>query len=227
PAGRCIQALDFIHKDRNGRYTRVPDSVIHAFRTRAGRIVYDGSGIYPDITVVHKPYSAFTQALLSEHLVFDYATEFWTTHKKIADAAEFQVDEAQYAAFVRFLDERDYHYVTDTERMLQRLKIQAAVEGQTATILQQIEAIEKALADRSVNALDDYRDEIKEVLGAEIVSRYHHQEGRQRFSMQYDRQLERAMGLLSQTKKEYYSILSGEGEYKVIGSPETVLAATD
>lgn len=227
PAGRCIQALDFIHKDRNGRYTRVPDSVIHAFRTRAGRIVYDGSGIYPDITVVHKPYSAFTQALLSEHLVFDYATEFWATHKKIADAAEFRVDDAEYAAFVRFLEERGYHHVTDTERILQRLKIQAAVEEQPETVMQQIDVLEQAMASGRVNAPDDYRGEIKEVLGAEIVSRYHHQEGRQLFSMQHDPQLKRAMGLLGETKKEYYSILSGEGEYKVIGNPETVLAVAD
>lgn len=224
PAGRCIQAVDFVHKDSSGRYTRFSDSAVHAFRTRAGRIVYDGTGIYPDVAVTRKPLSCFTQRLLSEHLVFDFATEFWSTHERISEAAEFAVDEKLYAAFARFLERRGFHDSTDADRLLQRVKVRARAEAQPESVLQKVDLLANAWRFFDKNDLDLYRDEINEVLGAEIVSRYHHEEGRRVFSMQHDSQLNGALELLRSPTKAYYGILSGEGEYKVIGSPGTILA---
>lgn len=225
PAGRCIQAADMTHKDLTGHYPAVPDSAIHAFSTRQGRVVYDGSGIYPDLAVDRIPHSPITKTLLAEHLVFDYATEFHAMNPNIADAAKFEVSDDQYTDFMRFLEGRDYHYRTATERLLHHLKVEALLEKQPATVIQQLESLENEVQDNGRSDLVTHRGEIKRVLGAEIVSRYHYREGKTTFSMKHDPQLRRATDLLA-AETEYYSILSGEGEYRVIGNPGTILAVT-
>ncbi|WP_257658383.1 S41 family peptidase [Parapedobacter lycopersici] len=225
PAGRCIQALDF-HKGRNGKYAHVPDSSIHAFQTKGGRIVYDGSGIYPDITVEKRANSAIVSTLLAQRLIFDYATLFKSAHPHIAAADKFMVSDTQYADFIRFLADRNYHYLSDAEKQLRELRVQAGAAGKPEAVLQRFDALAQALRGDSAPVIDRYRNEIKEALGAEMVSRYYYQEGKKAFSMQHDDQLKRAVGLLDLGKAAYYSILSGEGDYKTIGKPETVLAVT-
>lgn len=224
PAGRCIQSADIAHKDVNGRYPLVPDSAIHAFSTRRGRVVYDGSGIYPDLAVARAPYSPITQTLLAEYLLFDYATAFRATTPTIADVAKFEVSDDQYEDFMQFLEGKDYHYLEGTAQLLHRLKVEARLEKQPTAVIRQLELLEDEMQDKERVDLIAYRDEIKQMLGAEIVSRYHYRAGKTTYSMQHDPQLKRATMLLA-AETEYYSILSGEGEYRIIGNPETILAA--
>ncbi|HRS39739.1 MAG TPA: S41 family peptidase, partial [Bacteroidia bacterium] len=49
PSGRCIQALDYSHRSAEGVVNKVADTLINEFRTRNGRSVFDGSGVYPDV----------------------------------------------------------------------------------------------------------------------------------------------------------------------------------
>src|SRR5690606_10944309 len=91
PSGRCIQALDYAHRDEDGMVVKVPDSLITEYKTRAGRSVYDGSGIYPDIFVKQLKYHEVTKALLNDRLIFDYATAYRNQHPEIADPKNFQL----------------------------------------------------------------------------------------------------------------------------------------
>lgn len=224
PAGRCIQAANVIHADRNGQAPHMSDAAVHAFSTRQGRVVYDGSGIYPDLAVEQTVHSPITKTLLAEYLIFDYATAFRMANPKIEGAEKFQVTDDQYVDFMRFLDGKDYHYRTATEQLLQRLKMEARLEKQPVAVIQQLESLETTVQDNGKLDLVTHREEIKRVLGAEIVSRYYYRTGGRLFSMQHDPQLRRATELLATDKTAYYSILSGEGEYRVIGNPEAILA---
>jgi len=49
PSGRCIQAIDYAHRSNDGKAEHKADSLIREFKTKSGRSVFDGSGIYPDI----------------------------------------------------------------------------------------------------------------------------------------------------------------------------------
>jgi len=49
PSGRCIQALDYSRKDKNGMAIKTEEANFNAFKTRKGRTVYDGGGIQPDV----------------------------------------------------------------------------------------------------------------------------------------------------------------------------------
>ncbi|SEL50283.1 S41 family peptidase [Parapedobacter koreensis] len=227
PSGRCIQAVDFIHRDSNGDYTRVSDSLINAFYTKKGRVVYDGSGIYPDITVEKIPYNAITQTLLSRYLIFDYATAFKQQHPQIPNASTYTVNDAQYKDFIQFLEGKDYDYFTEIEALLQQLKIKAEVEKKPEEILNELASLARKVYVGKQHDLTNYQEEIKEALGSEIVSRYYYKDGRTTFSLKYDAQLQRARSLLIAPTNEYYSILAGEGEYKTIGGPETLLAVAE
>ncbi len=227
PSGRCIQALDFIHRDTEGKYTRVSDSSINSFNTKNGRVVYDGSGIYPDISVENGKYSPITQTLLNRHLIFDYATTFKAKNPRIQGIDKFHADDILYDDFIHFLEDKDYQYFTKTEESLKRLKAQAEAEKKPAEILQELESLERKIYQSKQHDLINHREEIKEVLGNEIVSRYYYKEGRVTFSFAYDDQLQRALNLLSTPINEYHSILAGEGQYKIIGRPETLFAVAE
>ncbi|WP_353125430.1 S41 family peptidase [Parapedobacter pyrenivorans] len=227
PSGRCIQALDFAHRDDNGDYTHVSDSMIKAFNTKRGRVVYDGSGIHPDITVKKKAYSPVTKTLLHHHLIFDYATTFKQTHRQIPGPESFEVSETQYADFIRFLEDKDYPYFSKTETSLRQLKALAEAERKPDDILQELTMLEHQLSDSKQRDLFNHREELKAVLGNEIISRYYYGKGRTTFSFKHDGQLQRARALLTLATDEYYSILAGEGKYNEIGRPETFLAVAE
>lgn len=227
PSGRCIQAMDFMHRDSSGKYSKISDSLIHAFNTKRGRIVYDGSGVYPDLAVDRRAYSPITQTLLSRHLIFDYATTFKKKNPSIPEPAKFYVNEEQYADFMHFLGDKDYNYFTKTEESLKLLKKQAEVEKKPSEILAELESLEHKVFQSKQHDLINHKEEIKKILGNEIVSRYYYKEGRHAFALRHDEQLQRSLHLLTTTSNEYYSILAGEGTYKVIGRPESLIAALE
>ncbi len=227
PSGRCIQARDFVHRDSNGEYARVSDSLINAFHTKSGRVVYDGSGIYPDVMIPETAYSPIAQTLADRYLIFDYATAFKQKHARIADADKFEVSESQYAEFIQFLENKDYQYFTKTETSLSELSLLAEAEKSPEEILQELRELTHKVYQSKQQDLMIHREEIKKMLGSEIVSRYYYKNGRTLFSLKYDQPLQRAKALLSGGTAEYYSILAGEGEYKTIGGPETLLASAD
>src|SRR5690606_12318848 len=103
PSGRCIQALDYAHRDNEGNASRMNDSLISEYKTRGGRLVYDGSGIYPDLPVDVRPLSPVTRSLINRFLIFDYATVFRAAHERIIPAADFRMTDALYEDFIHFL----------------------------------------------------------------------------------------------------------------------------
>lgn len=227
PSGRCIQSVDYVHKDSNGHHLKVSDSLIHAFHTKNGRVVYDGSGIYPDLVVEQPTYSPITQTLRSRWLLFDYATTFRQQHRQIASPDRFELSETGYREFIRFLDGKDYDYFTQTEAAIQQLKGLAEAERKPAEILDKLDELARQVYQSKQHDLLYHREEIREVLGAELVSRYYYAQGRSAYLLKRDKQVAQAQALLAAPDTTYYSILAGEGKYRTIGRPETFLAVTE
>ncbi|WP_199138826.1 S41 family peptidase [Pedobacter sp. ASV12] len=96
PSGRCIQALDYAHKDQNGMAEKFADSVMKAFDTKAGRTVYNGNGVYPDVFVAPVKYSPITISLVSKNLFFDYANSYKKANKTVPNVKTFQISDADY-----------------------------------------------------------------------------------------------------------------------------------
>jgi carboxyl-terminal processing protease len=122
PSGRCVQALDYSHRDEEGRVEKVPDSLITAFKTRGGRIVYDGAGVMPDVKMPEEKLSNISVSLLSKYHIFNYATDYALSHAALEKPAEFSLPADDYARFTAYLKGKDYSYSARSEEQLEELK---------------------------------------------------------------------------------------------------------
>ena len=206
PSGRCIQAIDYSHRDESGRATRIPDSLKTAFKTRNGRTVYDGYGIEPDVEVEQEYMSALAVALIQKSLIFDYATAFCKSHPSIAQASEFMITDEIYNDFRNFLSDKEYAYSTSTEKYLDELKAIAKEEKYYEAVEKDITALESKLKNDKADDLNKYRQEISEMLKSEILSRYYYQKGRIEGSLSDDKDVLKAIEILSD-KAQYNKIL--------------------
>ena len=218
PSGRCIQMLDYTHRKDDGSVVKVADSLIHEFKTKDGRSVYDGSGIYPDVFVKQDRFASVTQSLLSKLLIFDYANLYREKHSKIGDPAKFTLSDGDYNDFIKFLADKNYSYVSPTEKLLTDLKTEATREKQFDQVQSEYNSLQAKLMDSKKNDLQLHKDEIKQLLENEIVSRYYFEKGRYQANFKYDKEVAQAVKTM-QDKTQLDSILKGNGNYKVIGKP--------
>jgi carboxyl-terminal processing protease len=178
PSGRCIQALDYSHRNADGSVGKVADSLTKAFKTRSGRTVRDGGGILPDQVTEVPVSSSIAQALVSNYVIFDYATRYKLEHATIPAAVKFRIDDAAYDAFVRWQRDRTFSYQTESDKRLAQLRETAEKEGYFEHIREQYEAVSKRLSHDRETDLRLNKEEIKLLLENEIVSRYYFQNGR-------------------------------------------------
>lgn len=207
PSGRCIQALDYSHRNEDGSVSKVADSLITAFRTKNGRVVYDGGGIAPDITIDPAKYSNILKSLLEKHLIFDYATKYRIAHATIPPAKEFNLSDAEYDEFVAFLKDKNYDYTTTAEKKIEELQKAATDEKMIDALNNEIAALKNKLSESKKEDLKKYKEEIKEFLEEEIASRYYFQNGRLEASLKDDPEIKEAVATLNDTVK-YNKILT-------------------
>ena len=218
PSGRCIQALDYTHRDSEGSVVKVADSLITQYKTASGRLVYDGSGIYPDVFVKPLKYNLITQTLASKFYMFDYATKYRHDHPLLENLRKFKLTEAEYANFISYLSDKDYGYKTKTERLMAELKEEATRENKISEIKSEYDALISKVGHSKKNDLTQFKEEIRRVLENEIASRYYFERGRIEQAFQYDNDLNEALKVIA-NRSVLASILKGEGTYKTIGKP--------
>jgi carboxyl-terminal processing protease len=208
PSGRCIQVLDYSHRNEDGSVGKIPDSLTHEFRTKAGRIVRDGGGILPDVIAPNEKLSNIAQSLLSKNLIFDYATKYRRSHASVPSAREFRLGDEDFADFEAFLKDKDYDYVTRSEKTLEDLRKVAEEESYLAGVQREYEELKVKLSHDKQNDLRKNKAEILELLQEEIASRYYFQVGRIEAALQHDPQLNEAEHLLRDASR-YRGILNG------------------
>jgi len=207
PSGRCIQALDYSHRNEDGSVAKVPDSLITAFKTKNGRIVYDGGGVAPDVKVDQQKYSSILASMVTKNLIFDYATKYRNSHASIVAAKDFKLTNEEYDAFIEYLNGKDYDYTTRTEKTIEELKADAKDDKNFEAISADIEALKSKIIHNKKEDLIKYGPEIKQFLEEEIASRYYFQNGRLEASFKDDRELKEGIALLNDQER-YKKILT-------------------
>lgn len=197
PSGRCIQAIDYANRDENGKALKVPDSLKTAFKTRAGRTVYDGFGIEPDVEIEPEYMSGLAVALTTKFLIFDYATDFYYSHPTIDSADKFEITDEIYNDFKRFIADKDYTYKTLTETLLDQLRDVAKEEEYLESIKNEIDKLEAKFKADKMSDLDKHRDDISEFLKSEILVRYYYDKGRIKGTLVADPLVKKAVEVLS------------------------------
>ncbi len=206
PSGRCIQAIDYSHS-QEGSVKSVPDSLIREYRTAAGRRIYDGGGIMPDLRTEPEYVSRFAATLYALGFIEDFGDEYIRRHGyRPLDPATFRITDVDFADFVAFMEDKEVPYESETRRALQLIR-EAAQNDRFKEIEQQLETLEKELHDDTRTNLETYREQIAESITGDIVQRHAYTAGVLRNALPSDREVQRAVELLRDTT-EYRRILA-------------------
>jgi len=206
PSGRCVQRLEYYDKENGAKAKEVPDSLLKTFQTKGGRKVIDGRGIEPDIATEMEDLSRLSAMLLTGNHIFNYATDYASKNKTIAEAGVFKLTDTEYNEFKKYVLAQDFKYNTASEEMLKKVKETAEKEGYYEDVKSEYEQMLTKLTPSKERDLDKFKTEISEMLENEIVSRYYFQKGRTLDSFRYDRALNKAKSVLM-NDSEYNGVL--------------------
>jgi carboxyl-terminal processing protease len=207
PSGRCIQAVDYTHRKEDGTVERVADSLKSEFKTKNGRIVFDGGGLDPDISTEDEYIGTATGALVTSGLVFDFASKYSTENSTRPNLSTFELSDADYDKFLSFLKEQKFSYSTAIERNA-KLLIEAAkqeryypeLEGQLNGLKSKIEAVK-------ASDLSRFKNEIKDILEEQIAFHYGLNEGQAAVSLHRDKTVIEARKILNDDEA-YHKLLT-------------------
>lgn len=177
PSGRCVQAIDYKHRNEDGSVGIIPDSLTTVFHTAAGREVRDGGGVMPDIEVKQEKLPNILFYLVRDNLIFDYATQYCLKHPSIPSPQEFKVTDADYNAFKAMVKKADFKYDQQSEKIMKTLKEAAKFEGYLDEASEEIKALEKKLTHNLDRDLDYFSKDIKSMIADEIIKRYYYTRG--------------------------------------------------
>lgn len=207
PSGRCIQALDYWNRDKDGNAVRTNEKDYTAFKTKKGRTVYDGGGINPDIEITSQKTSDFTKSLIRNLIVFDYATEFYNQNS-FATINDFSFDNSNYDAFKQSIatEGMDY-YETNTEKELKKIMNTKEAEDFGNGVSKEYSELLTSIKQSKLEALNTYKTEIETALKTEILKRYFYREGLYEYQLTHDEAIKAATALLA-NKSKYDGILN-------------------
>ncbi|GLB48187.1 peptidase S41 [Neptunitalea sp. Y10] len=205
PSGRCIQALDYWHRDANNNAVRTQEKDFNAFQTKNGRTVYDGGGIMPDIQVASAKNSDFTKSLINDYVIFDYVNDYYYNNT-VKSAADFEFSDGDYNRFKRFVLKSDFNFETETEKKLKNLLTKNELEALGNDVKISYQNLLSTLENNKEQALDTYKTEIRHAIENDIIKHYFYKEGLYTYNLTHDESVVIATKLLKDSPK-YNSIL--------------------
>ena len=193
PSGRCVQAIDYSHRNEDGSVGHIPDSLTHEFKTAMGRSVRDGGGITPDIEVKPKEYSRLTYSLVVNGVVEQYALEYVKSHRSISPTEEFYLSDAEYDDFIEFAKGKEFDYRSSARTYFDYVRKELQRDGLEEAMSAELEALGKALNMEKEEFLRLKKNEIVPFIEEEIVVRYYLQPDGIKLRTRYDVQLHEAL----------------------------------
>ncbi len=209
PSGRCIQALDYAHRNADGSVGNIPDSLKRSYKTAGGRTVRSGGGVEPDVAVKDSAISRFSVALYTKGYLFDWATQYVKTHKNVPPPAQFALTDADFDAFADWLSTKDFRYRNAADDAFDSLKATAVREGTYDRSKAEFTALGAKMAHDKRADLLLRKTEVKDLLEGEIVTRYYYQRGRIEQSLRDDNDLKKALTYIEQPT-QYKAVLTAK-----------------
>ena len=205
PSGRCIQALDYWHKDKNGKAVRTEAANYNAFKTKNGRTVYDGGGIQPDIELEETTKSTIAEVLLKNDAIFNYATQYYYKHPSLGENIP-EITDADFMEFKAFIKREKINFDTETELALKNTLEKAKKEKLDDAIINEYNLLLNALQKSEEALLDKNQKEIKKIIQEELIKRYQYKEGLYTYYTKHNFEIMKAKALL-ENPSEYNKIL--------------------
>ena len=205
PSGRCIQALDYSHKDKDGKAIRTASTDYNAFKTRKGRTVYDGGGILPDVILDETKLSNIADALVKNDGIFNFVTDYYYKNPNLGTTIP-SISDADFIAFKAFLKKENFSFDTETELALKKTLATAKKEKLDASIAVEYQQLLTALQKSEENLLNQNQKEIKNLILDEIIKRYQYKEGLYLYYTKNNSEIKKAVGILN-NQLEYNNLL--------------------
>lgn len=207
PSGRCIQAIDYSHRNPDGSVGKIPDSLMVAFKTANGRTVYDGGGITPDVEMTPEYFSAITISLITEGHLFNYANKYYYEHPEKPDMNNFALTNKDYIDFTTWLQDKTLSYDSDLEEAVEDFEQHAKQSAHYDNLKLEIENLRKAVSHNQQADLQTYQQEIKNVLAEQIVARYYLSKGEIANAITHDPDVSKAVEVLNDPNR-YQTLLA-------------------
>jgi len=208
PSGRCIQALDYAHRRSDGTVGKFADSLKREFKTKAGRKVFDGAGLDPDVEVQPESASPITVELVSSGMIFDYASQYCGEHKPVpASAKSIRLTDADYAQFVKWLGSQPFTYKPEVQAKMESLVALAKEEKYFEQLQPALDELKTKIEQAREADLMRFKSEIVAALEQEIAFHYLLVKGQVEIGLDRDPELVAARKLLADPAR-YKQLLS-------------------
>ena len=202
PSGRCVQAIDYTHRNEDGSVGHIPDSLTHEFKTASGRTVRDGGGITPDVEIKAPSYSRIVYALVLYGVIDKYAIEFARKHDSIPAVEDFHLSDADFDDFVEFAKTREFDYRSSAKASFDQMKNEMEKDGLADTVKEQLDVIEKALQIEKEQFMRLKKDEIVPFIEEEIAVRYYYQKAGVQVRLRYDNEVSEVLKYIHNQPQE-------------------------
>lgn len=197
PSGRCIQALDYTHRKEDGTVLRIADSLKARYKTKNGRIVYDGGGLDPDIKVEKDYLGTITTELVDSGLIFEFASLYVAQNDPPADLASFRLSDKEYDGFVAWLKKQHFTYTTSLEKNAAELAETAKHERMYPDLEIYLDGLKSKIEANKASDYIRFKNEIREILEEQIAFHYDLEEGRSKLSLPRDNDVIEALKVLN------------------------------
>jgi len=203
PSGRCIQELDYANRDENGKVPKFSESGINTFKTENGRIVYDGGGVLPDVTMGYSVKTEETETLLGSRAIFNFATDYYYKNPNLGETINFTFSKTEFKKFENYL-KTDTTFSTKQEKLFKKAYTSLDKEG---LIEKEYTQIKEILAESKVEKVAENEEVLTQLITEEIIERYGYKEGVYKHKLKNDKVIKAAVALLKDDKR-YKQILS-------------------
>tara|TARA_B110000503_G_scaffold17616_1_gene25642 strand:- start:2237 stop:3868 length:1632 start_codon:yes stop_codon:yes gene_type:complete len=204
PSGRCIQALDYKNRGKDGLARKYQEGDFKAFLTQNGRTVFDGGGVTPDVAEKNKESSKFIEGLINSAVVFDFANDYYHNNS-LQDLKGFELSKKGFDDFKKrsvsspvFLEDESLKYLDGFANVIKD-------EGLLG-VDEKLEELKGVVNESKYQLMDRFKSEIVAVLEKEIVKRYYYRKGMYEFYLLKDDVVVAAKQLLNDAKV-YLNIL--------------------
>jgi len=197
-SGRCIQSLDYWNRDELGNAVR--NTQFNDFTTRNGRKVQDGGGVMPDVEISAVKTNSLTKALLSNHVIFDFATNYHYQNS-LVNVSAFNFSERDFSEFKSFVTKSNFNFETKTEKALREAMASDDNEIFGVVVENNYKNLLSEISKSKLAALDKYKMELQKNLEDEIIKRYFYREGLYDYYLEHDDAILTATELLGNSTK--------------------------
>ncbi|MBP5682082.1 MAG: S41 family peptidase [Bacteroidales bacterium] len=209
PSGRCIQKLDYGHKDSTGKATQISESQSKSFKTKNGRPVKDAGGIMPDILVNSDTIAYVLENLIENNIIFDFATQYQKKHPTVKKPEEFEISDSEILDLKAFAGDKLYKYSTMVDEDLDELTKDIKSEYPNPSINAALNTLKKQIETEKRKEFEKNTSQIRTALGSEIIRRYYYDEGMIQYTLKHDQFIDKAVEVLNNAIL-YRKTLSGK-----------------